>query len=305
MKNGIDQISTKRTIQSLRDGVPSPDHVLDYTSDSYLIESPVSDIVGHLKDIQEGLSIAEFLRGDYGEGKSHALSVIKELALKENFIVSQFALERRGTSFDFFERILSRLIEVMAVRDKRHGDEGSVLDHIIETWAKKVNDIDNSEQLRAIAGRDYDLDDALKLYGKIITGQKPRLQEGQDRIALLNRWFRRGETGLDAAERRLIHVRDNITSRNARTILNQLAVFFHEIGFSGWVILIDEQEIIPTLMSPKKRDSCNQNLRIVIDSGPSTSYLYYLFATSPEFFTDQKRGINSYPALKDRVKKYR
>ena len=80
-----------------------------------------------------------------------------------------------------------------------------------------------------------------------------------------------------------------------------LSLFFKSIGYSGWVILIDEQEIIPTLMSRHKRNLSNENLKVIIDTQPNTKYMYYLFATTPEFFTDVYNGINAYPALRQRV----
>jgi hypothetical protein len=54
-------------------------------------------------------------------------------------------------------------------------------------------------------------------------------------------------------------------------------------------------------MSTRKRDLSNENLKVTIDTQPMTKYFYYLFATTPEFFTDANNGINAYPALRQRV----
>jgi hypothetical protein len=58
---------------------------------------------------------------------------------------------------------------------------------------------------------------------------------------------------------------------------------------------------VSTLLTPRRRELTDQNLRILVDEQAAVPHAYFLFATTSEFFTDPIRGVNSYPALKSRV----
>lgn len=297
MITNISQLDAERIIYTLGDGVPHVEHILDYSSegDTVLLNT-VKDQLGKVK---KGLTIARFIKGDYGSGKSHFLSMVREIALRENFVVSYFDLRARE-GFDMIERILSKLIKTLSVFNKRQGDADiTVLDFIFKQWGQKALSIEEEIAAMPLDATNRDFLNIIKLYGKIMSGHVQRHSGGIDLLELINRWFQ--AEGLTARQRREINVNNNITVRHARNIMDSLAIFFREIGYSGWIILIDEQEIIPTLMSKRKRDLSNENLKVVIDTQHRTKYFYYLFATTPEFFTDPINGINAYPALRQRV----
>jgi hypothetical protein len=97
---------------------------------------------------------------------------------------------------------------------------------------------------------------------------------------------------------------NNVTPQNARSVIEGMAVFFRGIGYAGWAVLVDEQEIVPTLMTERQRKLCNENLKILLDAANQQKPrrgLYYVFASAPEFFADQEKGVNAYPALRDRI----
>jgi hypothetical protein len=64
---------------------------------------------------------------------------------------------------------------------------------------------------------------------------------------------------LTAQERRLVNVFNNISAGNARQMLEGLAVLFRGLDQSGWLVLIDEQEIVPTLLTTRQRNLCNDS----------------------------------------------
>lgn len=83
--------------------------------------------------------------------------------------------------------------------------------------------------------------------------------------------------------------------------MKSFGAFSKKIGYKGWVILIDEQEIVSTLLTTRRRELTDQNLRIMIDDQANMNGVYVLFATTDEFFNDPTRGVVSYPALKTRI----
>jgi len=297
MPTRLSQVEAEMIIQTLGDGVPATEYIMDYSSeaDSQLIET----FKNHLNKVRRSVSVARFLKGNYGAGKSHFLSFVREIALRDNFVVSLFDLRARE-GFDMIERILGKIIKTMSINDFRKGDiEKTVLDYIMSRWAKRVNDTDDEICNMPLDSTNIDFLNAIRTYGKLMSNKFNKSSDGFNIIEILNRWFQ-GDA-LKSKERDKINVRNNITVRNARAVLNMLSLFFKSIGYSGWVILIDEQEIIPTLMSRHKRNLSNENLKVIIDTQPNTKYMYYLFATTPEFFTDVYNGINAYPALRQRV----
>lgn len=297
MDSNLSQLEAERIINTLSNGVPALDQIMAYTSevDSKLIET----IKGHLDKVKRGITIARFVKGGYGSGKSHFLSIVREIALNDNYLVSYFDLRARE-GFDMIERVLSKIIKNLSVNNKRTGSaDETVLDYIFHKWANQVENIEKSVLNMELDATNRDFINVISLYGKIMKEIIPRQSDGFDLLEIINRWFQ--AEGLVANQRKKINTNNNINVRNTRETMDSLAIFFREIGYSGWVILIDEQEIIPTLMSKKKRGLSNENLKVIIDTQSRTQYMYYLFATTPQFFTDPLNGINAYPALRQRV----
>jgi hypothetical protein len=297
MSSNLSQSEAEMIIQTLGDGVPIPDYVMEYSLE---VDTPLLEKVKtHLDRVRRGISVARFIKGDYGSGKSHFLSLVREIALRDNFIVSSFDLRSRE-GFDMIERILGKLIKTISINEFRKGDvEKTVLDFIFLKWADKVHDTDEAVAKMPLDSTNIDFMNGIKIYGKLMSGRVSKLRDGINMVEIINRWFQ-GDS-LRAEEKRGLNIINTITARNARDVINMLSLFFRSIGYSGWVILIDEQEIIPTLMSPQRRNLSNENLKVIIDTQPNTKYMYYLFATTPEFFTDEYKGINAYPALRQRV----
>lgn len=286
MNTHLSSTDAERIIETLASGVPDQDHVMTYSS---AIDTPLKEtITGYLAKAKRGITVARFVKGDNGSGKTHFLSVVREIALRDGYAVSYFDLRARE-GFDMIERILSKLIKTLSVNGKRKGTATeTVLDYIFKEWAKKTASIEESISNMELDATNMDFIKAISLYGKVMAGDVPRSSDGFDLVEILNSWFQ--ADGLKARQREKIRVNNNITARNAREMLDSLAIFFRQVGYSGWVILIDEQEIIPTLMTTRKRDLSNENIKVIIDTQPKTRFMCYLFATTPEFFNHSNQG---------------
>jgi len=292
----------QQILRCLRDGVPSPEHVMKYSDPQMLLEPPLTGIQAHLEDVaRDGATIVRFLSGEYGAGKTHTLDITKELALQKNFLLSSFALEPRGVTFAYTERILAKLINTLAVDGKRSADASeTVLQHVLTAWAK-TDATEDVAQLVPEMATHPDLRSVLNRWAAILREPGKTRGDSQEHNSLANQWFQPGPTGLAAGERRRIGARRNLSAENALQTVELLAQFFRGIRHAGWVVLVDEQEIIPTLMTTRNRDLSNRTLRVLIDSTGKPCGLYWLLATSPEFFTDRECGISAYPALKGRA----
>jgi hypothetical protein len=181
----------------------------------------------------------------------------------------------------------------------------TVLEQIIEHWGRQRKHIERDIDEVGLDPTLPDLRNVVVCYAKVMRGEEPREVSGVDRVELLRRWFMPAGANLTAQERRLIKVFNNISAGNARQMIEGVAVLLRGLGQAGWVVLIDEQEIVPMLLTPRQRRLCNQNLKVIVDtvnqSRPPRA-IYYVFASGPDFFTDPTRGVNAYQALRDRIK---
>lgn len=115
-------------------------------------------------------------------------------------------------------------------------------------------------------------------------------------------WLR-GDSNIPFTEKRKFGVKGDITKENAIDFLEALSIFVESIGYSGLVVLVDEAEFIMNLHTSKLRDIAYNYLRDIYDNcnmGKFQNSLF-VFAGTPQFFDDPKKGVPSYEALHDRI----
>jgi len=89
----MDNISTlpkaqaHRIISALRKGTPSEERVDLYSVGREQLLSYFNDKLIEIKNY--GVSDVKFVSADWGHGKSHFLDLLRDLALKHNFVVSK------------------------------------------------------------------------------------------------------------------------------------------------------------------------------------------------------------------------
>ncbi len=293
MLEGLEQPIAMRIINSLKDGVPSVEDI-EYFSSSYNPLDPI--IKSDLEEISTGnYGKVKFLNGSYGEGKSHFLSRVRKKAIDDRFMVSMFAISPRGVALDMMERTFSELMKTLTTKGYMREGEETVIEFILSRWIRTVEDPE--KELRNMA-LDRDLRAALTQVSKLIPQRNLYYRD----LDILNGWFL-ADTHTVGDLRKRFGIFNHITARNVFDIVKSLGKFFKKIGYKGWGILIDEQEIVSTLLTTRKRELTDQNIRILIDEQGSMDGIYVLFATTDEFFNDPVKGVVSYPALKTRITK--
>lgn len=291
MLEGLKQPIAMRIINSLSDGVPSVEDV-EYFSSSY---SPLDPIIEtDMGEICRGnYGKVKFLNGSYGEGKTHFLSRVRKKAVDDEFIVSMFAISPRGIGLDMMERAFSEMVKTFTVKAYKDEGEETPIEFILSKWVSTREDPER--ELRNIA-LDKDLRAALIQMSKLIPQRNLYYQD----LDILNGWLRTDTYSKGDLKKRF-GIFNHITARNVFDIIKSLGRLFKKVGYKGWVILIDEQEIVSTLLTTRKRELTDQNIRILIDEQGNMDGVYILFATTDDFFNDPEKGIVSYPALKTRI----
>jgi hypothetical protein len=86
-------------------------------------------------------------------------------------------------------------------------------------------------------------------------------------------------------------------------MVSSIVASLRHFGFAGMVLLIDEVE--STLEQAKNiRSEAYENLRLLIDRDAIPPNAVIVTSTTPEMFSDEKRGFQSYPALWRRVRDF-
>ncbi len=281
----------------------------------------VEVIVKALEEVKAGHSIVKFWVGDYGSGKSFMLHLLNTVALKQKFVVSStdFTPHARLYSNDGKGlAIYTALMDNIAIQTK---PEGGALPLLLEKWIEQtiiqtaqINnipfaDIRNPEyfnlirdsimktinEISDVGGFDFGLA-VTKYYEGFISGD-----DYLKKYAL--KWMKGEYRNKTEAKCELPGISDIINDRNYYDMLKNFCKLFVCIGYSGFVINLDEAINLYKISHPGIRQKNYETLLSFYNDcfQGKISHLFFNFATTTEALTDELRGIFSYEALKSRL----
>lgn len=223
-------------VEHLRAGVPSTEAASLLSSGRQRLSQEV------LRDLEATAGGSphrpRIIAGGYGEGKSHSLAMIAALAEQENFVVSHLTVSRE-TPLDRADRVYRRIVQrthVPAVArpgldillDKVQGNAERV-QRLLRFAAQELHQklaLVLEARFEGEFGRSEDLDRDLQ--GYLLSGAEAR------------RAYREA-TGRRAAMFQSPRMRDDISYLR---LMQELAL---QAGYAGWVVLVDEVEMIGRL----------------------------------------------------------
>ena len=102
MTGHLGSISDRRAIEALRNGVPNRDAVRVLGCNQPDVEARFSEQLAGVAAATEGDSQAPgmLVSGGFGSGKSHLLEYLEHLALSENFVVSRVVISKETPLYD-------------------------------------------------------------------------------------------------------------------------------------------------------------------------------------------------------------
>jgi len=281
----------RNIISCLANGVPAEEEVMLFNVGR---EPYIEYFEKKFQEIKDSaISDVKFINADFGEGKSHFLDLIRQIALRLNFVVSKVDLDSRSVPFDKFELVYQQMMRKLATDKSRDG-----LEKILQSWAptnlnKSENEIFLS--LQEIPINYPDLRIALVQYAINYNNNS------YFRCIELIGWFYGDK--INATFRREYHINNSIGPTNVSDILHDLISFFRYLGYSGFVVMLDESEAITSLSRISKRDLANENIRRIIDNDRRTKGFYFIFASTPSFLSgDYEKGAQTYDALWRRIR---
>ena len=302
----IDQLKpfqARSIIEELRKGSVPADYVLFFTvgRDNWL-----TFIEDDLKNyIAKGGAKVRFLSGDYGDGKTHFMSIIRHLALQQGFAVS-FVVLTREVPIHKFEAVYQSL-----TRQLRGRFEGLGIRNLLNQWMDSLVQVDSppsieqiadlAETLRNLPGMNVNFANAL---AALVHNRFSPLMEGEhkdERTAnreIIFHWFEAGK--VTKRELKPFGIFEVVNKANSKQMLNSLNAFLHYLDYKGFILLLDELETV-IAQSASVRNAAYENVRLLIDNTENAQYFHIFFSIIPDVLLSEK-GFKSYDALWSRVR---
>ncbi|MDO8724006.1 MAG: DUF2791 family P-loop domain-containing protein [Syntrophales bacterium] len=237
-----EQVRNRRAIEALRNGVPNRDAVTVLGCNQPEIEDKFRQQLESTQHAvandgkNEGLLVA----GDFGSGKSHLLEYLMHLALEQNFVCSKVVISKETPLFDP-AKLYRAAAEAAIVPHKR----GSAMTEIAAALdPKRTAYKDFYLWIHQKSGLNLRFAATLFLYERM-----PYNPEVSDRII---RFWSGEKIGageikkyLKACGESATYKIDNIPAKElALQAFKYAARLIMAAGYSGWVLLIDEVELI-------------------------------------------------------------
>lgn len=313
MTNGLDTQIAKEIINRLKGGTSPIDHVKHLNVGNEQWYEKAGEYFEDLRNSRD--SLVRFIKGYYGDGKTHFLGMLRSIAFDKDWIVSYVTAEK--TPLNRFDRVYSgvvrnmtllpgaRLLDWIASRDIRGARTllGAVFSKIyLETY--RPGDITGLEKLSVIdfvKNRSNELsykDGMEESVGKAIRGYTDAiLNKDMAMVQDISSWLQGGQTKIPKLG--ISRPIDRVMSRDA---MRSISLMAERAGIGGILVLFDEAERI-LKQSKSIRNSSYGIIRDLLDNadqqGGMRSSLMYVAAT-PEMFSDEK-GFAENDALRSRL----
>ena len=236
------RLHNRRALEALRNGVPSGDAVAALGCSQQAVEQAFHDMLSGTSAGEGGQADGQgmLVAGDFGSGKSHLLGYLENQALSQNFVCSRVVISKETPLFDM-DKVYRAVVE--------NGKVPGVTGQIVEEITQKLDyNSPGYADFFLWANRD-DNDLHRILPATLMVHEKDNDPQLRNEI----NWFWSGERiQLKSVRDGLRHVGQlqNYPFRApvSRLMPPQKLRFVLELikaaGYQGWVILLDEIELV-------------------------------------------------------------
>ena len=235
-------LKNRRALEALRNGVPNGDAVAVLGCNQPAVERDFHDLLtrsSHGPEMPDS-SLGMLVAGDFGSGKSHLLGYLETQALAQNFVCSRVVISKETPLFDM-DKVFKAAVE--------NGRVPGITGHMVEELAQKL-DYNTPRYTDFFVWANQEDNGLHRILPATLM-----VHEKFDDHELLNEiiWFWSGE------RIQLKKVRDGLRHLGqlqsypfrapvARDLPGQRLRFLLELikaaGYRGWVILMDEIELV-------------------------------------------------------------
>lgn len=236
------RVQDRRAIEALRSGVPNRDAVRVLGSSQQEIEERFAQ---HLAVVSNGGGSGGGLlvRGEFGSGKSHLLEYLQHVALTEGFVASKIVISKETPLHDPV-KVFRTAAATAIVPDRRGTALAEIANNALDFDAPAYAELEHwvSSDEAALNER---FDAALYLF-RNLRGGDPEFAE---RIV---RFWSGDPIGVAELRRKLREAGEGATFALSKVSARDLAIqrfrFAAQLivaaGYSGWILLFDEVELV-------------------------------------------------------------
>lgn len=292
-------------IQSLKSGVvprAGLQHVQVGRSEE--LKSFINDV----DTIAEGGTSFRFVIGEYGSGKTFFMSLIRSIALEKGLVTMHADLSptKRLHGSDGQPRmLLSEMVSNLATRTK---PDGNALQNILERFISSAKDeakATGRDTYELISEKLNELNDHTGGYNFISVVKKYLEGYETGNEQLMNnclKWLR-AEYTTKTDSLRDLGVREFISDSSFYNTLKLYSVLVRKAGYRGLLICMDEMVNLYKIPNSVSRKANYEEILSMLNNTLQGTFsnIGFIMGGTPEFLTDNIRGLYSYEALKSRL----
>lgn len=277
----------------------------------------VTSLCRDLETISDGGSATRFIIGKYGSGKSFLIQLMRGYAVEHGYVTADADLspERRLSSSGGGGIATYReLIKNLAVKSS---PDGGALPQLLSKW---LSDESYKIEQSGIPSTSKEFDAALSHsvysairsietgvgafdFSKVITTYFSAVRSfDEERQALCLRWLR-GEFGTKTEAKAALGVTGIISDDNWYDYIKLIAAFSRRIGYGGLVVFLDECVNLYKIPNRVSRENNYEKILAIFNDTlqGKAEGLCVIFAGTPQFLEDRRRGLFGYEALRSRL----
>lgn len=273
-----------------------------------------------LDDVKSGHSMVKFWIGDFGSGKSFMLHLMNTVATKQKFVVANadftpdnrlYANDRKAVA------LYSAIMDNVSIHTK---PEGGALPTLLDKWIEQV--VSKTAQLNNIPITEIRDEKYLNLIQSNIMQTVNEVTDtgGFDFGVVIIKYYEgyikddeylrrsalkwlKGEYQTKTEARQDLGVREIVNDMNYYDMLKNFCRLFVSIGYSGFMINLDEAVNLYKISTSTMRAKNYEKILTIFNDcfQGKVSNFFINFSGTKEFLENERRGLFSYDALKTRL----
>ena len=283
-------MEARRVIEALRSGIPSRAVGRYFTEARPQIMKELSDKLYAV--CEDGISDGMIITGKYGEGKTHLLNTVFNMAHENNMVVSYLSVSKESP-FDKLYLVFQKLMANTYLPGREQPGFMQVLDDM--TPNSPV-----ASELMVYGAKELETD---KLYYllKACLNTEDQEEKFQLQADLMGDFI--ANPVLRKIYKRVFNSSVKFSTSFSKTKHCQdyiyfMSLLFQKLGYNGWVILVDEAELMGRL-GKKARQNAYRNIYRFLNPDPHLIATFSLFAFSASYEEDVIEGKHEFDNLEE------
>lgn len=292
----INNVDARIIINALKNGGVPKNYIEDIIISR---DVEVDEFKRNLDNLNMGIGSVKVILGNYGTGKTFLINAFKEIALRDDFVVSFLQIDRvfrMNKLDDFYYYIMHNLF----VKSK----EGlASFDNIFDIW---IDNLKNSPDKMQSTNEINKVIKIMQKYNEtfaraLLNYIRSKIKNDNEMVAVISEWLS-GEKNIPYDIKTKFNVIGFVNKSNTLDFLKAFSKLVNLLGYNGLVIVIDEIDLLINERSDIRKNAY-ENLKYLIDltvSGDLVNTMFLLSGTE-EIVNNEEKGFRSNIALSQRL----